>query len=88
MSEKIYAWLLHLYPTRFRSLYGSEALQLVRDRARDEPGLWKKIRLWADIITDLLGSLPREHVKVNAADALATAEELARKKVQAHPWLR
>jgi len=25
MSEKIYAWLLHLYPSQFREAYGSEA---------------------------------------------------------------
>ena len=38
MSEKIYAWLLRLYPSHFRKTYGEEALQLFRDRARDENG--------------------------------------------------
>lgn len=68
MSEKIYAWLLHLYPTHFRELYGDEALQLLRDRMRDEPELWHKIRLWADLIADLLASLPREHWKSSTAE--------------------
>jgi hypothetical protein len=27
MSEKIYAWLLRLYPSHFREAYGNEALQ-------------------------------------------------------------
>jgi hypothetical protein len=36
MSEKIYACLLRLFPWHFREAYGDEALQLVRDRARDE----------------------------------------------------
>ena len=39
MSEKIYAWLLRLYPSRFREAYGDEAVQLFRDRARDEKWL-------------------------------------------------
>jgi hypothetical protein len=29
MSEKIYAWLLRLYPSRFREAYGEDALQLL-----------------------------------------------------------
>jgi retinol-binding protein 3 len=33
MSEKIYAFLLRLYPVAFREMYGEEALQLFRDRA-------------------------------------------------------
>ena len=37
MSEKIYAWLLRLYPSRFREEYGEAALELFRDRAHDEP---------------------------------------------------
>jgi hypothetical protein len=40
MSENIYAWLLRLYPARFREAYGSEALQLFRDRARDKKGFF------------------------------------------------
>jgi hypothetical protein len=38
MSEKIYAWLLRLYPSHFRDRYGEEALQLFRDRAAHERG--------------------------------------------------
>jgi hypothetical protein len=46
MSEKIYARFLHLYPSRFREAYGEEALQLFRDRARHERGLFRRLRLW------------------------------------------
>lgn len=61
MSEKIYAWLLRLYPSRFRQEYGEEILQLFRDRARDEIGFSRRLRLWLDLVTDLVISVPREY---------------------------
>ena len=61
MSEKIYAWLLRLYPASFRERYGEEALQLFRDRARDEKGFVQRLRLWLDLVTDLAISVPREY---------------------------
>jgi N-terminal domain of Peptidase_S41 in eukaryotic IRBP len=61
MSEKIYAWLLRLYPSRFRAAYGKDALQLFRDRSRDERGLLPHVRLWLDLLADIAVSLPREH---------------------------
>jgi Peptidase family S41/N-terminal domain of Peptidase_S41 in eukaryotic IRBP len=62
ISERIYAWLLRLYPARFRAEYGGEALQLFRDRVRDETGLFAKGRLWLDLLTDLAISVPAEYV--------------------------
>jgi hypothetical protein len=61
MSEKIYAWLLSLYPRRFRTIYGDAAVQLVRDRLRDERGFFPKLRLWSDLLYDLVVSIPREY---------------------------
>jgi len=61
MSEKLYAWLLRLYPSRFREAYGEEALQLVRDRCRDEQGFLPRLRLWLDLLGDLAVSLPRAY---------------------------
>ena len=61
MSEKIYVWLLRLYPSQFREAYGSEALQLFRDRLRDENGFFRCVRLWFDVIVDLVISIPREY---------------------------
>ncbi len=61
MSEKIYALLLRLFPSHFRKTYGNEALQLFRDRARDEKGFTSRIRLWLDLFADLAISLPREY---------------------------
>jgi len=65
MSEKIYAWLLRLYPSRFREAYGEEALQLFRDRSRDETGFRLRLRLWADVLGDLALSVPREYFHVH-----------------------
>jgi hypothetical protein len=67
MSEKIYAWLLHLYPSQFREAYGSEALQLFRDRVRNEKGFFPCLRLWLDLIVDLAISIPREYGYAQAA---------------------
>ncbi len=61
MSEKIYALLLHLFPSRFRQAYGEEALRLVRDRMGDERGVWRRLRLWVDLLGDLAISAPRQH---------------------------
>lgn len=61
MSAKIYAWLLRLYPASFRERYGEEALQLFRDRGRDEKGFVPRLRLWLDLVADLAISVPREY---------------------------
>ena len=58
MSEKIYTRLLRLYPSRFRKEYEAEALQLIRDRLRDERGFFKRARLWWDLVADVLAGLP------------------------------
>jgi Peptidase family S41 len=61
MSERIFAWLLCLYPSHFRQAYGDDVLQLFRDRARDEQGFFPSLRLWLDLLTDSAVSIPREH---------------------------
>jgi hypothetical protein len=61
MSEKVYALLLRLFPSRFREAYRDEALQLFRDRARDEKGFLPRIRLWLDLFADLTVSVPHQY---------------------------
>ena len=73
MSEKIYAFLLRLYPSRFRETYGAAALQLFRDRSRDERGFFARLRLWLDLLADFAISLPREYRHRRAALAGAYA---------------
>lgn len=74
MSEVIFRLLLHLYPSRFRREYGDEALQLFRDRTHDEAGVWPSVRLWFDLLTDLVISLPREYCYTRSEVARASAK--------------
>ena len=62
MSEKIYAMLLRLYPSHFRKVYGDAALQLFRDRVRDEEGFFPRMRLWFDLLADFAFSVPQLHL--------------------------
>lgn len=73
MSEKLYALLLRLYPAHFRNEYGAEALQLFRDRARDEIGFFARLRLWFDLFFDFSISLPREYLQIPAPRVLPSA---------------
>ena len=73
MSEKIYALLLRLYPSHFREAYGEDALQLFRDRARDEKGFFASLRLWLDLLADLAISIPRQYGYVQPALVGASA---------------
>jgi hypothetical protein len=66
MSEKIYAFFLRLYPAHFRQEYGDEALQLFRDRSRDEKGFLPRLRLWFDLLFDVTISLPKEYFHLPA----------------------
>jgi hypothetical protein len=76
MSEKIYAWLLRLYPSSFQRAYGEEALQLFRDRARDERGFLSGLRLWLDLLGDLIISLPHEYQSASTTVVASQAQHL------------
>lgn len=53
MSSPIARLLLRAYPSEFREEYGSEVLQLIEDRWRDEMGSWRRVRLCLDLGADL-----------------------------------
>jgi len=61
MSERIYAFLLHLYPARFRERYKEEAVQLYRDLYRHRTGLLPRARLWVGLLADLAFGLPQAY---------------------------
>lgn len=73
MSEKIYACLLRLLPPAFRRRYQEEALQLLRDRLRDERGFSHRLRLILDLITDIVGALPQAYRNSYAEVAAAAS---------------
>ena len=72
MSEKIYTRLLRLYPSSFRRRYEGEALQLIRDRFRDETGFLKRARLWWDLMSDVLVGLPQAYWNSNGTTEAAS----------------
>jgi hypothetical protein len=72
MSEKMYTRLLRLYPSRFRKEYEGEALQLIRDRLRDERGFFKRARLLWDLVADVLAGLPQAYRNSYAATEAAS----------------
>ena len=67
MSEKMYSRLFRLYPSRFRKEYEGEALQLLRDRLRDETGFFKRTRLLWDLTADVFVGLPQAYRNSYAA---------------------
>ena len=72
MSEKMYTRLFRLYPSRFRKEYEGEALQLIRDRLRDETGFFKRARLLWDLVADVLVGLPQAYRNSYAATEAAS----------------
>jgi hypothetical protein len=56
MFETFCALLLRLYPAEFRRTYGDEAVQLLSDRARDERGVFARLRLLMDLAIDLFAT--------------------------------
>src|ERR1700678_1028583 len=85
MSEKMYTRLFRLYPSSFRKAYEDEALQLIRDRLRDETGFLKKARLGWDLVTDVLAGLPQaysnSYAMTEGASAATNAEGIPSFKI-------
>jgi hypothetical protein len=56
MFDRFCALLLLFYPAAFTRAYSADALQLIRDRARDERTVGARARLILDLVTDLLAT--------------------------------
>ena len=63
-ADRLYRFLLRLYPDEFRSEYGREMVDMFRHRASYE----SPFRIWTDIIRDLVVTVPKEHTAVLAKD--------------------
>jgi putative ABC transport system permease protein len=72
-SERIYRWLLRLYPRDFRDEYGHEMSLLFR--ARTSEG---SVRLWLQVLGDLLFHAPHEHWSVMKQDLRYAVRTLLR----------
>src|SRR5262245_6963306 len=63
MSKKIASLLLLVYPCEFRDAYGPDALQLIRDRWRDERTAVMRTRFCVDLGADILASWLRARIE-------------------------
>jgi hypothetical protein len=68
IGEKLYAVLLKIHSKSFREAYGDEAMQLYRDRAAHETGFIPRLRLWLDLLADLVVSVPRGYAVARASE--------------------
>jgi hypothetical protein len=75
VSERIYALLLRLHASNFHQAYSADALQLFRDRFRDETGFFLRLRLWFDLLSDLAISVPRGYRCVPPSLVSASAQQ-------------
>ncbi len=87
-AERCYRLLLLLYPHAFRQAYGPEMIQTFRDWRRDarrHGGLPATIKLWGQLLADLVRTAPIEHVRA-VAQHLTLKEEPA--MLNTYPHLR
>jgi len=63
-AVRFYRALLFAYPAEFRREYGVEMARLFAERLRAE----RPFSLWAEILTDVALSAPREHLEILEAD--------------------
>jgi putative ABC transport system permease protein len=69
LSERLYRWLIKLYPAGFREQYGTPLERQFRDEYRDVTGAGAVTRLWLRTLLDLARSLPVQIARELAADA-------------------
>ena len=65
-SERVYRWLVGVYPKEFRSEYGQEMVQAFRDRCREELSRGRisgVIGLWGHTVLDFAVTVSIEHMK-------------------------
>jgi putative ABC transport system permease protein len=70
-SDRLYSWLLILYPSEFRAEYGAEMAQLFRDERRDalaECGSWGLAALWLRTLAALVTTAAGEHLDMARRD--------------------
>ena len=72
-SERIYGWLLRLYPRDFRDEYGFEMSLLFRARATEG-----RLSLWCQILGDLVFHAPREQWSTMKQDLRYAVRQMLR----------
>jgi len=72
-SERLYRWLLRLYPREFRDEYGEEMSLVFRNRASEDSR-----RLWLQVLGDLVFHAPHEHWRTLKQDLRYAVRTLLR----------
>jgi predicted permease len=75
-GERLYRWLLRLYPRRFRDRYSSDMLAFYRERIQhDAPSRARFAAIWARLLPDLLLSACAERVTVASVGGRFVAQQ-------------
>ena len=64
-SERIYSWLVRLYPAPFRAVFGNSMKQVFRDQCLDaveRKGTKGLVALWLHVLPDFVWTCPKEHI--------------------------
>jgi hypothetical protein len=77
LSERLYRWLLRLYPEDFRLDYASDMASAFREQCRTHGA----VRTWAEIIPDLTLSAWKEHMDLLLQDLRYSLRLLAKGKL-------
>jgi len=75
MFNRLLSGLLLLYPTQFRREFGVECARLLRDRFREERGAMARMRLFADVLHDLVFGIPRLYSQARSELAMPVSPQ-------------
>ena len=57
LGDRVYRWLLVVYPAEFRRRYGHDMVEMFRDARRDSPpGPWSAAKRWTKACRDLVAN--------------------------------
>jgi putative ABC transport system permease protein len=82
LSARVYRWLLHLYPARFREEYAGVMEREFRDEAAEAKGFRADVLLWMRMLADLLTSIPTQIAREIWEDAKHTFRLWSKKPMQ------
>ncbi len=80
ISERLYAWLLRVYPRTYRSRYAEPMQQLFRDRLRETRGFTGVAELWLRTLADWTLSVPREYWEAATPHSRSRAHDHAARR--------
>lgn len=89
-SERIYSWLVRLYPAPFRAVFGNSMKQVFRDQCLDavqRKGTKGLVALWLRVLPDFVWTCPKEHIIALPTLPRRMWEQLADRPIWLYPLL-